>query len=65
MECGAVSMYVTYAERMVPILGILLLVEPPFRVPSAIHPISLVESHLWSTKQGIVDRLNSQHELLC
>ena len=65
MECGAVSMYVTYAGHIVPILGTLLLVEPPLRVPSAINPISLIESHLWSTKQGIVDRLNSQHELLC
>jgi hypothetical protein len=43
---------------------ILLLVESPLGVSPAIDPVSLVESHLWSTKQGIVDRLNSQHELI-
>jgi len=43
----------------------LLFVESPLRVSPAIDPVSLVEGHLWRTKQGIVDRLNTQHELIC
>ena len=57
-------MYVTYAGRTTPVLGNLRLLEPPLRVPSAVHPVSLIEGHFWSTKQGIVDSLDSQHELM-
>lgn len=57
-------MYVTCAGRMIPVLGNLGLLEPPLRVSSPIHPVSLIESHFWSTKQGIVDSLDSQHELV-
>ena len=64
MRCGV---YVCYVRRsMMSVLGmILLLVESPLRVSPAIDPVSLIKSHLWGTKQGIVDRLNTQHELIC
>ena len=57
-------MYVTYAGRIIPVLANLRLLEPPLRVSSPIHPVSLIEGHFWSTKQSIVDSLDSQHELI-
>jgi hypothetical protein len=63
-RCGIYFCCLCWSTISVPERSLLLL-EPPLRVPSTVNPVSLIEGHLWRTKQGIVDRFNSQHELFC
>lgn len=36
---------------------------PPLGVPSSVDPVGLVQCHLWCAIEGIVDGLNTEHEL--